>query len=144
MADPRINTAEMIEHGICRAIRRILGLRVTEVTLAHRLVEDLQCESIDLIEIPMAIEDRFGIEISDDEAAACKTVADYSVLTRAKVAQLHPAAPEFVTVSGLVVSSPEDRQRMVEAIQSYSGMPSLHSQSLIFIGEDQGSGESQS
>lgn len=93
MADPRINTAEMIEHGVCRAIRRILGLRVTEVTLAHRLVEDLQCESIDLIEIPMAIEDRFGIEISDDEAEACKTVADYSVLARAKVAQLHPAAP---------------------------------------------------
>lgn len=93
MADPRINTAEMIEHGICRAIRRILGLRVTEVNLAHRLVEDLQCESIDLIEIPMAIEDRFGIEISDDEAAACKTVADYSVLTRAKLAMLHPQAP---------------------------------------------------
>ena len=96
MADPRINTAELVEHGICRDIRRILGLRVSEVTLAHRLVEDLQCESIDLIEIPMKIEDRFGIEISDEEAEACTTVADYCVLTRAKLAMLHPApAPAF-------------------------------------------------
>lgn len=94
MADPRINTAELVEHGICRAIRRILGLRIVEVNLTHRLVEDLQCESIDLIEIPMAIEDRFGIEISDEEVEACKTVADYCVLTRAKLALLHPSPPQ--------------------------------------------------
>ena len=95
MADSRINTAQLVEHGVCRAIRRTLGLRVTEVNLTHRLVEDLHCESIDLIEIPMAIEDRFGIEISDDEVERCKTVADYCVLTRAKLALLHPAPADY-------------------------------------------------
>ena len=132
MADPRINTAELVEHGICRAIRRILGLRVTEVNLTHRLVEDLHCESIDLIEIPMAIEDRFGI----------KTVADYCVLTRAKLALLHPAPPQMLVLNIAEPLASDYRQRLEAALKGYSPpiFPDITGAGII----DLGSGDSQS
>ena len=93
MAD--FHSAHFIEVSVCTAIRRILGLRCDRIDLTMRLVEDLRCESIDLVEIPMAIEDRFAIEITDDEAEACRTVADYTVLVRAKLAGRFPVRTEI-------------------------------------------------
>ena len=89
MAD--FNHAEFVEHQLCAAVKRCLGLRVTAVTLADRLADDLHCESIDHVEISMAVEERFGITMTDDEAADCSTVADYSVLIRRKLMTAFPA-----------------------------------------------------
>jgi acyl carrier protein len=51
-----------------------------------RLVEDLGCDSLDFVEVVMAVEEEFGIMISDEEAEGWKTVADI----RATVARLSP------------------------------------------------------
>lgn len=40
----------------------ILGCQPAEVTLISDLVDDLGCDSIDLVELEMAIEDEFGFE----------------------------------------------------------------------------------
>lgn len=86
------NHAEFVERRLCATVKRVLGLRVHAVDLTHRLVEDLHCDSIDHVEIAMKIEDVFGLVITDDEAAACSTVADYSVLIRSKLMTAFPAA----------------------------------------------------
>lgn len=86
------NHVEYVERQLCAAVKRVLGLRVTEVNLSQRLVDDLHCDSIDHVEISMAVEERFGITITDDEAADCASVADYSVLIRAKMMTAFPAA----------------------------------------------------
>ena len=86
------NHAEFVERQLCAAVKRVLGLRVTEVNLTHRLVDDLHCDSIDHVEISMAVEDRFGITLTDDEAAECASIADYSVLIRRKLMTAFPAA----------------------------------------------------
>jgi acyl carrier protein len=45
-----------------------------KVTLDARFREDLEADSLDLVELIMAFEDEFGGEISDEEAQQIKTV----------------------------------------------------------------------
>ena len=45
-----------------------------DVTLEARLAEDLNADSLDAIELMMAIEDAFGIEVPDEAAQDMKTV----------------------------------------------------------------------
>lgn len=92
MSKPEFNHVNFIEQRLCATVKRSLGLRVHRVDLTHRLVEDLGCDSIDHVEIAMKVEDCFGIVITDDEAAECATVADYSVLIHRKLMFAFPAA----------------------------------------------------
>ena len=51
-----------------------LGVEEEKVTLEARFKEDLEADSLDLVELIMAFEDEFGGEISDEEAQQIKTV----------------------------------------------------------------------
>ena len=83
MAD--ITYAQLIEDQVCRAIRRVLGLRCTDVAPNMRFIEDLHCDSLSMVEIPNAVENLYDIEISDDEAEALATVADLLALVDRKL-----------------------------------------------------------
>jgi acyl carrier protein len=51
-----------------------LGVDPEKVTMEARFQEDLEADSLDLVELIMAFEDEFGGEISDDEAQQIKSV----------------------------------------------------------------------
>jgi acyl carrier protein len=51
-----------------------LGADPDKVTMEARFREDLEADSLDLVELIMAFEDEFGGEISDEEAQQIKTV----------------------------------------------------------------------
>ena len=51
-----------------------LGVEEDKVTPEARFREDLEADSLDLVELIMAFEDELGGEISDDEAQQFKTV----------------------------------------------------------------------
>jgi acyl carrier protein len=51
-----------------------LGVDEDKVTMEARFREDLEADSLDLVELIMAFEDEFGGEISDEEAQQIKTV----------------------------------------------------------------------
>ena len=51
-----------------------LGVEEDKVTMEARFREDLEADSLDLVELIMAFEDEFGGEISDEEAQQIKTV----------------------------------------------------------------------
>jgi acyl carrier protein len=53
-----------------------LGVDPSEVTLEKSFVEDLDADSLDLTELIMTFEERFGFEISEEEAEKLKTVGD--------------------------------------------------------------------
>lgn len=48
----------------------------SEVQLDTNLIKDLDADSLDAVEIIMAIEDTFGIEIPDEDAEKLQTVED--------------------------------------------------------------------
>ena len=49
---------------------------VVTITLDTSLTEDLEADSLDAVEVIMALEDEFGIEIPDEEAEHFKTIGD--------------------------------------------------------------------
>jgi acyl carrier protein len=51
-----------------------LGVEPEKVVMDARFREDLEADSLDLVELIMAFEDEFGGEISDEEAQQIKTV----------------------------------------------------------------------
>ena len=53
-----------------------LGVDAADVSLEKSFVEDLNADSLDLTELIMTFEERFGFEISEEDAEKLKTVAD--------------------------------------------------------------------
>jgi acyl carrier protein len=53
-----------------------LGVDAQDVTLEKSFVEDLNADSLDLTELIMTFEEKFGFEISEDDAEKLKTVGD--------------------------------------------------------------------
>ncbi|MBN1954111.1 MAG: acyl carrier protein [Anaerolineae bacterium] len=54
----------------------LLGVDPEDVTMEARFREDLGADSLDLVELVMEFEERFGGEISDEEAQQIRTVGD--------------------------------------------------------------------
>ena len=53
-----------------------------KVTMEASLTEDLEADSLDAVELNMALEDACGVSISDEELAKLKTVGDiYNYIT---------------------------------------------------------------
>ena len=48
----------------------------TEITPGANLQDDLGADSLDVVELVMAFEEEFDLEISDEDAERCKTVKD--------------------------------------------------------------------
>ena len=53
-----------------------LGVDESEITLETSLTKDLEADSLDAVEIIMAIEEEYGIEIPDEEAEAFESIND--------------------------------------------------------------------
>ncbi len=53
-----------------------LGVEADEVTLESTFIDDLGADSLDIVELIMAFEEEFGIEIPDEAAEKIKTVQD--------------------------------------------------------------------
>ncbi len=61
-----------------------LGVDAEKVTPDARFKEDLDADSLDLVEVVLALEEKFGIEISDDQIAGVKTVGEAADLVISK------------------------------------------------------------
>lgn len=66
----------MVEEKVREIIAKQLGVEVSQVTPEASFVEDLGADSLDTVELVMAFEEAFGIEIPDEEAEKISKVKD--------------------------------------------------------------------
>jgi len=65
-----------MEEKIKRMIANLLGVKYEEIALESRFIEDLKADSLDKLELILALEDNFGLTIEDGDADLIKTVED--------------------------------------------------------------------
>ncbi len=66
----------VVEERVKKIIAEQLGVEGEEVTPEAKFVEDLGADSLDIVELVMALEEEFGIEIPDEDAEKIGTVKD--------------------------------------------------------------------
>ena len=66
--------AENIEHAVKKIIADQLGVNETEIKNDSSFVDDLGADSLDTVELVMALEEEFETEIPDEEAEKITTV----------------------------------------------------------------------
>jgi acyl carrier protein len=66
----------MVEEKVKEIIAKQLGVNPTEVTSEASFVEDLGADSLDTVELVMAFEEAFNIEIPDEDAEKITKVKD--------------------------------------------------------------------
>jgi acyl carrier protein len=67
-------TREEVFERVKEVLTEQLGVDENEVTEDASFQEDLDADSLDLVELIMELEDQFGIKISDDDAQKIQTV----------------------------------------------------------------------
>ena len=65
-----------IEQRVRKIIVDQLGVKEDQVTPEAKFIEDLGADSLDTVELVMALEEEFGQEIPDEEAEKLQSVAD--------------------------------------------------------------------
>jgi acyl carrier protein len=58
-----------------------------EIKYESRLTEDLGGDSLDMLELIMALEERFGLEVPDEDAEYIKTVRDITEYVKKRLAE---------------------------------------------------------
>ncbi len=66
----------MVFEKVQEIIAKELNVSLDKITMDTHLVDDLGADSLDAVELIMAIEDEFGIEIDDESAQNIKYVKD--------------------------------------------------------------------
>ena len=69
-------TEQEIFTGLAEIIDEIAGVPADEVTPDKNFVDDLDIDSLSMVEIAVAAQDKFGVEIPDDQLKDLKTVQD--------------------------------------------------------------------
>ena len=67
---------EVSQDKIRQIIADQLGVKKEEVTDNAKFVDDLGADSLDTVELVMALEEEFGVEIPDEDAEKLATVGD--------------------------------------------------------------------
>jgi len=75
----------MVLEKIRDVVAKKFKVQPEKVTLATRLREDLNVDSLDAVELIMELEDTFKVKIADDEAQQLKTIGDIVTFITPKV-----------------------------------------------------------
>jgi acyl carrier protein len=75
-----------LEEKVRKVLAENLGRDVEEVTMEARLEEDLDADSLDLVEAVLALEEELGVKIPEEEMESVKTVREAVELVSAKMA----------------------------------------------------------
>lgn len=67
----------MVFEKVCHMLSEQFGVDADSLNMDTTFIEDLGADSLDVVELMMSIEEEFDVgEISEEEAAAMKTIGD--------------------------------------------------------------------
>ena len=69
-------TQEEIVAGLADIVNEIAGIPVEDVQLDKSFTDDLDVDSLSMVEVVVAAEERFGVTIPDDDVKSLRTVGD--------------------------------------------------------------------
>ncbi len=76
-----------IRTGLAEIVQEVTGISADRVEPTASFTDDLDIDSLSMVEIVVAAEERFGVKIPDDDVAGLKTVGDaVAYIERAGVA----------------------------------------------------------
>lgn len=70
------HTHEEIIKGLGEVVQEVTGIDPAEITAEKSFADDLDIDSLSMVEIAMQTEDRLGIEIPEEAISKLKTVGD--------------------------------------------------------------------
>ncbi|MGI9093822.1 MAG: acyl carrier protein [Mycobacteriales bacterium] len=68
--------SEEIRSGLADILEEVAGVKPDDVTPEKSFVDDLDVDSLSMVEVALAAEEKFGVKIPDDELSNLKTVGD--------------------------------------------------------------------
>ena len=69
-------TREEITSGLAEILEEVAGVNPDDVAEEKSFTDDLDVDSLSMVEVAMAAEEKFGVKIPDDELPKLKTVGD--------------------------------------------------------------------
>ena len=75
-------TEQEILAGLGEIVDEVAGVPADQVTPDKSFVDDLDIDSLSMVEIAVAAQDKFGVEIPDDQLKNLKTVQDVVVFVQ--------------------------------------------------------------
>ncbi len=73
-----------LENEVADLIVEQLGVDREQIVPKASFIDDLGADSLDIVELVMAIEEKFDIEIPDEDAEKIQTISDATEYVRAK------------------------------------------------------------
>lgn len=67
---------EEIISNLAEIIEEVTGIEASEVTVEKSFVDDLDIDSLSMVEIAVQTEDKYGIKIPDEDLTSLNTVGD--------------------------------------------------------------------
>ena len=69
-------STEEIRSGLAEIVNEIAGIPVEDIQLEKSFTDDLDVDSLSMVEVVVAAEERFGVQIPDDDVKGLRTVGD--------------------------------------------------------------------
>ncbi|MFE3051969.1 meromycolate extension acyl carrier protein AcpM [Nocardia sp. NPDC059239] len=69
-------TQEEIVAGIAEIVEEVTGIEAAEVAIEKSFVDDLDIDSLSLVEIAVQLEDKYSVKVPDEDLASLRTVGD--------------------------------------------------------------------
>ena len=69
-------TADEIRTGLAEILNEVADVSADDVSDDKSFIDDLDVDSLSMVEVAMAAEEKFGVKIPDDELPKLKTVGD--------------------------------------------------------------------
>ena len=70
------HTEQEILSGLAEIVNEVAGVPAADVQLDKSFIDDLDVDSLSMVEVVVAAEEKFGVSIPDDEVKNLKTVGD--------------------------------------------------------------------